>query len=217
MVAAMFVNDTTNPLGYSTVYYPIFGVYEILDYYGYVMDTVVFGGSINGTEPPLMAWRDNDTMYWNNHTIAQVPYYKNNTQDGVFYCSIREFMMNIDYIEVAQRMPGYERTYVEVLNDDGLNNGFRFSLNASGEVYLGVEYYSPRMYPDACMNATTTYGVMALFTTTGDLISYTYMSDYMLFNYFEFDYLQKGDYILKVMSQYGKNATPDFTVIYYGQ
>lgn len=62
-----------------------------------------------------------------------------------------------------------------------------------------------------------TMGVMGLFTTTGDLISYTYMSDMMLWNYFEFDYLQKGEYILKVMTEYGTNTVNDFTVIYYGQ
>lgn len=63
------------------------------------------------------------------------------------------------------------------------------------------------MFPDICLgsspsNITLTYGAIGLFTLDGNLVSYKYVSDLNLFDTLEFDYLQAGVYVLKVMTEY---------------
>jgi len=50
-------------------YFPVFGAYEILDYSGYTMDTVVFLGNVYGMDiTGLYYWNDADPWFWNYQT-----------------------------------------------------------------------------------------------------------------------------------------------------
>ena len=167
---------------------PVLGIYDILDSnFGDVIDTLVFLSNPAGNDPPMdFAWSDSDSK-WTDSAKAQVPYYVNSATDGLFYMSVCDFIEHFDCVEVAHVVPSFQQLYVDVQNDSGIEQIFNFTVTAPGKTYVGVEYYSPRMYPDNCHNYTV--GIMSLLSSTGTIISMTYTSDFELFNYFEFEYL----------------------------
>jgi hypothetical protein len=69
------------------------------------------------------------------------------------------------------------------------------------------------MEPSSCYNSTE--GIIGLLTMDGSILSYMSVDDLSLYSYLEFDNLQAGTYILKVMTMYGVNAVRDFTVKVY--
>jgi hypothetical protein len=133
----------------------------------------------------------------------------NNIYDGIFYMSFYDFENIFTYIEIAHSNPSYQMSYVDFQMDDGTEKGIKITTTTAGHIYIGLEYYSPRMYADKCHNYTI--GVASLFTQDGTLLAVNYASDYGLFNYFEFDSLQAGTYIAKVQNFYGPLDVMDFT------
>lgn len=129
----------------------------------------------------------------------------------MFYMSIFDFeyVFAEGYLEIFHSNPDYYMTYIDTQNDTGSEYGFTFTTNQTGHIYVGIEYYSPRMYPSSCHNYT--YGIGSIFTMDGTLISSSYTSDYGLFNYFEFDSLQAGTYYGKIQNFFGPLDVKDFT------
>jgi len=91
-----------------------------------------------------------------------------------------------------------------------MDNSFTVTVTAPGPFMIGVEYYSARMEPTTCYNVTA--GVYGLSNMDGQLIAYGEMVDLELFSYLEFEFLKPGQYVFKVVSDYGVNAVTDFTV-----
>jgi hypothetical protein len=137
----------------------------------------------------------------------------NSSTDGLFYMSVNDFIDHFDRVEVAHVIPSFQQLFVDVQNDTGVSQAFNFTVNTPGKTYVGVEYYSPRMYPDFCHNYTV--GVMTLLSSSGTIISMTFTSDFELFNYFEFEYLQAGSYILLIQNFYDDKDVRDFTARSY--
>jgi len=108
-------------------------------------------------------------------------------------------------------MPGAVQTYVDVQGDkSGMDNSFMVTVTAPGPFIIGVQHYNPRMEPSSCYNETMS--IYGLLNMDGQLISYIEMVDLELYSYLEFNYLKPGQYVFKVVSDYGMNAVPDFTV-----
>jgi hypothetical protein len=131
----------------------------------------------------------------------------------MFYMSIYDFEYIFTYVEIVHYNPSYVMSYIDTQNDTGAEYGFNLTITTPGHIYVGMEYYSPRMYPNSCHNYT--YGVASIFTKDGVLITVNYASDMGLFNYFEFDFLAAGTYYCKVQNYYGPNDVKDFTVRTY--
>jgi hypothetical protein len=127
--------------------------------------------------------------------------------------SVGDFIAHFDCVEVAHVVPSFQQLYVDVQNDSGIEQIFNFTVTTPGKTYVGVEYYSPRMYPDNCHNYTV--GVMSLLSSAGTIISMTFTSDFELFNYFEFEYLQAGSYMLLIQNFYDNQDVKDFTARSY--
>jgi hypothetical protein len=94
--------------------------------------------------------------------LAQVPFYSNNTSDGLFYVSINDFSQYFDHVEVAKIEKGFVNNYLEVVNDNGNGKAFTFNVTKAGKIYIGLEYYNARMYPVGCHDYT--YGYITLLT-----------------------------------------------------
>jgi len=50
---------------------------------------------------------------------------------------------------------GFNHYYLEVIGDNGTTNAFNVTVEQGGKIYLGIEYYNPRMYPEGCHDYTS--------------------------------------------------------------
>jgi hypothetical protein len=171
----------------STSQISILGMYTVINENGSEEDTLVLMSNPAGTDLILKAWFDGDSLNWTPSIIAQVPFYSNNIKDGLFYVSIYDFDAYFTLVEVAYYYDNFVHNYLEVVNDDGTSKAFSINRTVSGKAYIGVEYYNPRMYPSGCH--TYTEGYITLLTASGTMISSIWTSDYLGFNYFDFDNL----------------------------
>lgn len=74
--------------------------------------------------------------------------------------------------------------------------------------------YQPRMYPNGCITDHS-YALITLYTSTGITLASTYFWDTSSFTYLEYEYLQKGTYIVEITMVWDDNADPDYTVNLY--
>lgn len=78
-------------------------------------------------------------------------------------------------MEVAHVEKNYINNYQEVVNDDGTPKIFSFNITKPGKIYLGLEYYNPRMYPEGCHQYTT--GQVTVMTPSGTILFSTTVDD----------------------------------------
>jgi hypothetical protein len=106
-------------------------------------------GAYNGT------WRDRDPIWLTNGYTSQVPY-RNNTGDGLFYISQDDYHATFNYMSVSYFMDDYVHSTSSVYNDTtGQNTIFEFTIAEDVEGFLGVDFYTPRMYPKGCKLTST--------------------------------------------------------------
>ena len=57
--------------------------------------------------------------------------------------------------EVAEVRDDFTVKYAEVLGDDGSKRYFSIVVTNSAPLYIGIEFYTPRMYPINCKTGWT--------------------------------------------------------------
>lgn len=92
-------------------------------------------------------WADSDSR-WTTSYKSQVPYV--NSNDGFFFIEVSDFVNAFYYFSVNYFNTNYRVNYYEQLNDDGSQRSYTFTLKRAQEVYIGADFYDPRMYADGC-------------------------------------------------------------------
>jgi len=101
------------------------------------------------------------------------------------------------------------------LNDDGKAKAFTFTIPSDQEVFVGISYYSDRMYPENCRAGL----VMGEFTLIGkEGRPETIETDSgNVFNHLHKDNLPKGTYTVTVDNKWATNVVKDYTVRIYAK
>lgn len=114
------------------------------------------------------AWCDADTI-WSTvgQTYAtQVGFVSAN--DGIFFITVEDFVKYYDAFVVSNYRDGWTFSTSSVIGDNGIWKRFDFTLASAQEGFIGVDFYTNRMYPKGC-RATQTTGSLRVFAK-GQLI-----------------------------------------------
>jgi hypothetical protein len=101
------------------------------------------------------SWSDSDQV-WNTagQTYAsQVSW--TNSSDGVFYITVQDFDTYFDSVIVSHYHDGWKYSTSSVWTDNGIWKQFTFTLSTAQEGFIGVDFYTNRMYPDGCRSYYT--------------------------------------------------------------
>jgi hypothetical protein len=102
----------------------------------------------------------------------------NDTNDGFFHVSYSDFQSYFSGFTVVHYHSTYLNNYLEVLNDNGTIKYYNITIPQQGPLYIGIEYYNPRLYPYGCRcGGDTLYGEVTLMTPQGTLIANFYTDD----------------------------------------
>jgi hypothetical protein len=93
-------------------------------------------------------WNDADTR-WTTFLKSQVPF-ANNANDGYFFMQVEDFMIGFNYFQVNFYRDNWRTSYYEKLNDDGTYKNYKFTLKRAQDIYIGADFYDPRMYTLDC-------------------------------------------------------------------
>jgi hypothetical protein len=127
-----------------------------------------FDTSIAGTFSG--AWNDNDANWAKVSAASKAASgYVNNLNDGVFFVSQSIWAQVFVQYEISYYRDDWVHSVHSVIGDNGNWQHFTFTLANVTNAYIGVHYYSPRMYPktsgDACRKANaSTSGYFTVFS-----------------------------------------------------
>lgn len=100
-----------------------------------------------GTDTFNGPWSDSDSR-WTAAYKAQVPY--SNSNDGFFFIEASDFVNGFSYFQVNFFSDNWNVNYYERKNDDGSWKTYTFTLARAQTVFIGGDFYNPRMYASGC-------------------------------------------------------------------
>eukprot|EP00347_Sterkiella_histriomuscorum_P009273 403341839 len=98
-------------------------------------------------------YNDNDPIWTQGNYASQVGFQK--ADDGLFFITAEEFYDSFDAYSIAFYSDSYQISANTVYGDNGKGYKFDFSLPSDAEGYMGIDYYSSRMYPPGCKTKNT--------------------------------------------------------------
>ena len=156
-------------------------------------------------------WNDNDSR-WTAAYKAQVPY--SNSNDGYFFMDVNDFVISFYYFQINYYRDDWKLSYYDRQSDDGSLHTYTFTLRTTQDVYLGADFYDPRMYANGCRGSAQTYGNYQLYRGNTQIDSYRF-ADTVGYGWTFYSGLSAGTYTLKFQAQWTSQDVKDFTVNVY--
>lgn len=98
-------------------------------------------------------YNDNDPIWKQSNYSSQVGFVK--ADDGVFFITVQDFYETFDVFSIAFYSENYQVSASTIYGDNNLGYRFEFTLPQDAEGYMGIDYYSSRMYPPGCKTQKT--------------------------------------------------------------
>ena len=70
--------------------------------------------------------------------------------DGYFFIEASDFINAFYYFQVNYFSDSWNINYYEKKNDNGNWNSYTFTLARAQNIYIGGDFYNPRMYAAGC-------------------------------------------------------------------
>lgn len=128
--------------------YSVLGAYSLKDSQGTVRARLLRVRNPWGTDSYSGPWGDNDSR-WTTAYKSQVPF-SQNTNDGYFFIEISDFVNAFNYFQVNYIHDDWSQNYYERKSDDGKWKSYTFTLSRSQDIFIGMDFYNPRMYASGC-------------------------------------------------------------------
>jgi len=126
-----------------------------------------------------------------------------------------DFFQGFGGFNIAYYYDNYQVSYIEALKYDGVQRQYNMVLSASApSMFVGIEFYNPRMYPPTCKNGRVTQGSISVNYGGVSKGSRTMPEGYN-FIFIKIDNPQAGTYALQVSATWDVNDVRDMTVKVY--
>lgn len=192
--------------------YSVIGAYSLKDIFGTVKARLLRVRNPWGTDNYNGAWNDNDSR-WTSAYRAQVPW-SQNTNDGYFYIEVGDFMSAFNYFQVNYINNDWYQSYYERKNDDGQWKTYTFTLKRSQDVFIGMDFYNPRMYAQGCRGGQKSKGYFNLYRGSTLLDKYVF-DDSLGYGWTQYTGLSAGTYTIQVLAQWTAQDVRDYVVSVY--
>lgn len=97
---------------------------------------------------------------------------------------ITDFYSLFSCVVVGYYNSGYINNVYSNVGDNGTQKWYTFTTKNTDHIYIGMSYYSQRMYPTGCHE--TIYSSVSLYTYSGLVIASTQLYDLYTFPFLEY-------------------------------
>ena len=187
------------------------GAYALKDTNGNIVNRLVRVRNPWGADYFSGPWNDNDSR-WTTFYKSQVPY--SNANDGYFFMDILDLVNSYYYFTINYHRDAWKTSYYERTSDDGSQRAYTFTLRQSSEVYIGADFYDPRMYASGCRQGQQTKGSYSLYKGSTLIDRYSF-ADNVGYGWTYYNPLTAGTYTMYFQPTWTPYDVRDYTVSVY--
>jgi hypothetical protein len=129
---------------------------------------------------------------------------------------ISTFVSAYSYFQVNYIHDDYKTSYYERKNDDGNAKTYTFTIGRQQEVFVGMDFYNPRMYASGCRGGQQTTGSFSLLRGSTVLDKYSF-NDQLGFGWTQYANLAAGTYTLQVDANWTPYDVRDYVISIYAE
>eukprot|EP00347_Sterkiella_histriomuscorum_P020566 403337314 len=161
-------------------------------------------GKYNGT------WCDKSEKWTDevNKFYSQVPFVKDQ-EDGVYFVDLQTYHESFDQIIIGFWDDSYSSSTSTIYGDAGFGSKFEFTLSELTDGFLGLDFYSPRMYPPGCRD-TSSSALMKVYMD-GILVNSQTIRDSDYYGFIRNKWLPGTYTVVVSQNKWGVNDVRDFS------